>query len=390
MHVGTFLHKTLAKSLPSIHKKRLNILSAAVFSLINNGRLTLTALGQNLCGTAKVKNKIKAIDRLLGNKHLFNDKFVIYQQLAKKLLQNTTKVSVILDYSGCCSKDYWVLRASLVGEGRSITLYQEVCPAKKYDNAKIKKSFLKKLKLIIPEGIQVILITDAGFRTTWFKLIKEFGWEFVGRARGKVKIQSCSGTGWQEIKNLFKLASNTPKFLGEFLMSKSHQFSVYLYLYKTKLSGRKVIRKKGRHLYPDKQEKYSRSNREPWLLVSSLAISAKKIVRLYKKRMQIEQNFRDDKNERWGFGWRYGNTKNEKRFSILLLIAYIAALALWLIGRASENKNLHHAFKANTAKKRTLSYLTLAKQVLKHAINKINSKDIFNAMRDIVRLQEAY
>ncbi|MBS0290494.1 MAG: transposase [Proteobacteria bacterium] len=48
-------------------------------------------------------------------------------------------------------------------------------------------------------------------------------------------------------------------------------------------------------------------------------LKAKKVINLYKKRMQIEQNFRDDKNERWGFGWRYSKTKNHERYSILLL-----------------------------------------------------------------------
>jgi hypothetical protein len=79
-----------------------------------------------------------------------------------------------------------------------------------------------------------------------------------------------------------------------------------------------------------------------------------------------------------------------EQLPILLLIAYIAALVLWLIGRAAENKNLHKDFQANTSKKRTLSYLTLGKQVLKHAIDKINREDILNEIDDIAYLQTAY
>jgi hypothetical protein len=124
--------------------------------------------------------------------------------------------------------------------------------------------------------------------------------------------------------------------------------------------------------------------------VSSVKLKAKKAIKIYKKRMQIEQNFRDDKNGRWGFGWRFSRTKNHERYAVLLLIAYIAALILWLIGRAAESKCLHKDFQANTSKKRTLSYLTLGRQVLKHSIEKIDKDDIIGAINDIAYLQTAY
>lgn len=390
MHAQLFLHNIISKSLFFVHKTRLKILLATVFSLINNGRLTLSSLGQNLTGNAKVKNKIKSVDRLLGNKLLGKDSFYIYQALSKKLLTNAHEATILLDYSGCCTKQHWLIRASLIGEGRSIILYQETHRLEVYDNEKIKKLFLMKLKKIVPNNIKITLITDAAFRTPWFKLVKSFGWEFLGRARGKVKVKFPTENWWKQIKSLFKHTTQTPKFLGEALLSTNHEFPIYLYVYKAKLYGRKVKRQKCRHIYPGKQEQYSKLNREPWIIVSSLKLKATKAIKLYKKRMQIEQNFRDDKNERWGFGWRYGRTKNHERYSILVLIAYIAALVLWLIGRASENKNLHKDFQANTSKKRTLSYLTLGRQVLKHAIDKISKEDILNAIDDVAYLQSAY
>lgn len=390
MHDQLFLHNLISKSLSFIHKARLKILLGTVFSLINNGRLTLSSLGQNLTGTAKVKNKIKAVDRLLGNKLLRKDSFYIYQALSKKLLNNAHEATILLDYSGCCTKEHWIIRASIIGEGRSIIVYQETHSLEVYDSSKIKKSFLIKLKKIIPNNIKVTLVTDAAFRTPWFKLVKSFGWEFLGRARGKVKIKLLKEGWWKQVKSLFKHATSIPKFLGEAAMSINHQFPVYLYTYKGKLYGRKVTRKKNRHLYPGKQEQYSKLNREPWIIVSSQNLKPKKAIALYKKRMQIEQNFRDDKNERWGFAWRFSRTKNYERYSILLLIAYIASLVLWLIGRAAEAKNLHKDFQANTSKKRTLSYLTLGKQVLKHAIDKIRQEDILAAIDDVAYLQTTY
>lgn len=390
MHAPLFLHNFVSKSLSFVHKIRLKILIASVFSLMNEGTLTLTALGRNLPGSAKVKNKIKSIDRLWGNKKLLGDSFQIYHELARKLLFGAPEAVVILDYSGCCTKEHWILRASLIGKGRSITIYQEVHPFGIYDNLKIKKNFLEKLKNILPSQIKVTLITDAGFRTPWFKLVRSYGWHFVGRVRGNAKMQLLNECKWKEIKNFFKYATKKPKFIGEGLISTFHEFPINIYTYKSKLYGRKVRRKKGRLLHTSKQEQYSREKREPWILVSSLQLKATKTINLYKKRMQIEQSFRDDKNERWGFGWRYSRTKNSERYSILLLIAFIASLVLWLIGRAAEKKHLHKDFQANTSKKRALSYLTLGKQVLKHDIRKINANDICEAIGDIACLQTSY
>ena len=190
--------------------------------------------------------------------------------------------------------------------------------------------------IILPKQLKVTLITDAGFRTPWFKLVRSFGWDFIGRMRGNAKMQLLEEGKWHEIKTYFKYATTNPKYLGKALLSTAHEFSINLYVYKAKLYGRKLKRMKGRILHIGKQEQYSRDKREPWIIVSSLQLKATKIINLYKKRMQIEQNFRDDKNERWGFGWRYGRTKNPERYSILMLIAYIASLVLLLIGRAAE------------------------------------------------------
>lgn len=71
MHGLQLLHTELSKSCPKIHSTRLNALEDAVASLLTNGKLTLVQIGRYLSGKARVKNKIKKADRLLGNKYLY-------------------------------------------------------------------------------------------------------------------------------------------------------------------------------------------------------------------------------------------------------------------------------------------------------------------------------
>lgn len=83
--------------------------------------------------------------------------------------------------------------------------------------------------------------------------------------------------------------------------------------------------------------------------------------------MQIEQNFRDEKSERFGFGLRASNSRSTGRVLVLSLLATLSTVVLWLLGYHAENKGLHLKYQANSLKsRRVISYLTLAKNVLRH------------------------
>ncbi|EBT9644522.1 IS4/IS5 family transposase, partial [Salmonella enterica] len=92
------------------------------------------------------------------------------------------------------------------------------------------------------------------------------------------------------------------------------------------------------------------------------------ITKLYSRRMQIEQNFRDEKSERFGFGLRASYSRSAGRLSVLSLLATLSTIVLWLIGYHAENPGLHLRYQANSIKsRRVISYLTLAENVLRHS-----------------------
>ena len=100
--------------------------------------------------------------------------------------------------------------------------------------------------------------------------------------------------------------------------------------------------------------------------------------------MQIEENFRDMKNTRWGFCLRETRTKNAHRLSILVLIGTLAHLAIWLIGRAGQRKNLHFKFQANTVRDhKVLSTPFLGSQILLNGKFPIRAPDIRHAKREL-------
>lgn len=77
----------------------------------------------------------------------------------------------MVDWSDLTRDQRWhLLRASVVVEGRSITLYEEVHPQKLLGNPKVHRCFLQRLAQVAPLGCKAIVMTDAGFQASWFKM----------------------------------------------------------------------------------------------------------------------------------------------------------------------------------------------------------------------------
>ncbi len=90
---------------------------------------------------------------------------------------------------------------------------------------------------------------------------------------------------------------------------------------------------------------------------------------IYKKRMQIEESFRDLKNARNGFSLRQCRSCGKKRLDIALLIGALAMLVLWIIGMAAKLKNMQYGFQSNTIRNRdVLSIINIGWQALERRI----------------------
>jgi len=378
MHVSKLLHTYLQKSCADIHKARLSSLMRAANSLLNQGKLSLTSLGRHLTGSGFVKHKIKAMDRLLGNLSLYTECLDVYRALAFKAIGSLTTIHILVDWSPCASHAHQLLRASLVLRDRSLTVYEEVHLESHVGQRKIHKQFLKRLKQVIPlQCVQVVVITDAGFRTDWFEQVLDLGWDFEGRVRGNMQYSLDKGACWQACTSLYASARCCAKYIGLVYLSKTKQLPCTMYLYREKIGLQKNIPKKSKGKM---DESYRKSHVDPWLLVTSVTHTkgqAIKVVKWYKRRMKIEHEFRDTKDPKWGLGLQYTRTRSSQRLAILMLIGAVAMFMLWLIGLAVENKQLHYQYQANTVKThRVLSLIFLALQVVLHDKHAISNQDI--------------
>lgn len=81
---------------------------------------------------------------------------------------------------------------------------------------------------------------------------------------------------------------------------------------------------------------------------------ARKVMKLYQSRMQIEERFRDLKT---GLRFNESNTRKQRQLSVLLLLAMLAQVVLFLLGLAVKKMNQHRQYQANSLRTRNvLSY----------------------------------
>ena len=366
----TILHDSLKNQCPNLHQKRLSSLMVAVQSLLDGQQLSLTELGRNITGPVAAKHNIKRIDRLLGNQALYQERWDIYRWHARLLCGANPMPIILIDWSDVREQmRHQTLRASVSFEGRSVTLYERVFPFSQYNSPVSHNPFLHELAAILPERCCPLIITDAGYRNTWFREVEKQGWFWLGRVRGEVGFREHGQSTWRSNKTFYPSANNKARYLGFGELGRKSPIHAYLHVFKAKPKGRKDKRSSKAGRNHTAQQSYRDSSKEPWLLTTNLpadAMTSTQLVNLYAKRMQIEESFRDIKSPQYGLGLRHSNTRCTKRFDILLLIAMLAEWVLRLIGLIATKHNWSREFQANTIRNRpVLSLIRLGREVRK-------------------------
>lgn len=286
---------------------------------------------------------------------------------------------------------HFLLRASVAFSGQAITLYQEVHSIKTKEKPAVHRAFLASLKQMLGDECKPVIVTDAGFKTPWFRQVSALGWDFVGRARLPFLYQVGSAE-WHSIKQLYPKATQTPKGFGA-LLNRSAPLACRLVLYKQPPKGRRSMNRAGKPYANQKAKKYAKGANEPWLLCTSLPLNrtlAKKAVNIYRQRMQIEESFRTMKNEHYGLGLARGRTYKQARLEILILLTTLANLVLILTGLAVQGKGLHYSYQANTERKRrVLSFHFLGLRAIASRRTHLDDEDWIEAIQSLSTLLRA-
>lgn len=373
MRASRVLQKCLPDSLEPMHALREHALLRAVEAVLDGRRLTLMDVARSWPGAERVRPPLKVFDRLLGNRHLHAERAGLHADMARWLLRGPQPV-IVIDWADLKADKSWcLLRAAVPVGGRTLTLLDMVVPGMEQGSPGAEKRFLQRLQALVPEGMCPILITDAGFRTPWFRSVEAMGWHWLGRLRGRTQVKPIGeedrADQWVDSRQLHALASRTPRELPTMVSNRSDPLPCRLVLYAKSRQGRKHRNER----CPEQVARSSSSRkaaareREPWLIVCSPTLSApnaRQLVGLYARRMQIELSFRDLKSHRYGQGFEDSLTRSGSRLQILLLVGTLASFASWLAGMGCEATGIARWLLPIKTKRKLYSTLRVGREAL--------------------------
>jgi hypothetical protein len=106
MSVQEALRNYLEKSCESIYETRLDAVMDVAMALQKSTDLSLSSIGRSLQGNARIKHKIKKVDRLEGNEYLHQELDQLYMGLSGyvfSLISQDKTLPIVVDL--CFVKD---------------------------------------------------------------------------------------------------------------------------------------------------------------------------------------------------------------------------------------------------------------------------------------------
>lgn len=297
MRASGVLQKCLSGSLGAMRALRSRVLLRSVGALVAGRRLTLIDVARSWPGAERVRAPLKAFDRLLSNRHLQGEREQVYADMARWLLRGERPV-IVIDWSDLKEDRRWcLLRAAVPVGGRTLPVLDMVFDGTEQGTPAAEKRFLLRLKTLVPQAVHPILVTDAGFRSPWFRAVSQIGWHWVGRLRNTTLVKPLDvpdrNEEWGPSRALHVLAGSTPRDLGLMETVRSAPWVCRLVAYAKTAQGRKHHNRRNRAQVArsSASRKAAAREREPWLIVASpelVHLSARQLVTLYARRMQIE------------------------------------------------------------------------------------------------------
>jgi hypothetical protein len=227
-----------------MHALRERTLLRAVEALLHGRGLTLIDIARSWPSATRVRAPLKAFDRLLGNRHLQAERAAIDRDMALWLLRGPRPV-IVIDWSDLKPDKSWcLLRAAVPVGGRTLTLLDMTVPGKQQGSPGAEKRFLQQLRALIPDDVYPILVTDAGFRTSWFRAVSAMGWCWLGRLRGRTQVKPQDAPDqaheWVDSRQLHALASAHPQELPPMQANRSDLLARRLVIYTKKRQGHRA------------------------------------------------------------------------------------------------------------------------------------------------------
>ena len=295
------------KANPDEDPRRQRVFVWAVVGLLMEKTISLPALALVIVSAAKAASRVRRLRRFLANAHV--NVRAYYDTLLRQALVGWTGATLylVLDTTTLAGK-LVILRVSLVYRGRAIPLVWEV-----YERKSVSlpfaayKEVLAHLNTLLPPDARVVLLGDRGFRSTtlmrWCRK-QQPRWHFRLRLKGNQLVTLADGR--EQRLDQLGLRPGQIGFLQDVRLGKEHYGPLAIAMAWA-----------------------TTPKAEPWFIATD-EVAERQTVSEYSFRMDVEQEFRDDKSG--GFQLEDSRLTDPTSVSRLLLVMSVACLHLVSLG----------------------------------------------------------
>lgn len=297
------VRKTVQGALPGLHGHLENALTHATAAMLVTGHSQLSRLALVGTGRASVPSRQRRWQRLVANTRLVMERAL--DDWSRWVLADAREVTLILDETWQGNR-LRVMKLARQTRGRSIPVLWRCYPpsASATGQKQAVLEVLRQAARALPAGARVTLLADRGL--SW-PAVLDFcvghGWHYILRVQGQTRVrlpegrEVCAealtpriGTGWCGPAQVFKKAG-------------WRSCNVVAH--------------------------WAVGCEEPWLLITDLPANRMRC-RQYRKRMHIEESFRDEKSH--GFQWEQSRIRRPEHACRLLLVMALAMAVAMRIG----------------------------------------------------------
>lgn len=295
--------------MPQQRITRLRNLAWMLVGLYLSESIHLRRIAARLPLPARLLSTTRRFRRFLNNR-AFRPR-VWYRPLAERLLRQAARTGplrLLVDGSKV-GAGHQLLMVGLAYHKRALPIaWTWVKGARGHSGSRKQCALLAYVHKLLPPDASVILAGDSEFGSVAvLQRLERWGWQYVLRQKGNtLACVSHQAFLWQRLDSLIPEKGET-FFYEHVILTRQH-------LYHTHLLTR-----------------WERGQTLPWLLATNMD-DAQQALRIYRRRMWIEELFGDWKGQ--GFDLERSHLRHFRRLSRLTFI--LSLLYLWLISRGSQ------------------------------------------------------
>jgi len=288
---------------------RLRNFAWIIAGIVSSRSVHLSRIAGKIPGAASITSKIQRVQRFLNNSKIRVREW--YEPLAREVLRKVVaqglEVRLLTDGTKV-GFGHQLLMVALAYRRRAIPIaWTWVRSARGHSSSLKQRALLAYVRRLLPAGARVTLAGDCEFgHVATLRLLAQWKWGYVLRQKGDTQVRLNNQDEWVRFDSLVTRGAS-PRWLPDALLTQKHAHSVHLLTW------------------------WKAGEKEPWLLATNLP-SLREALRVYKRRMWIEEMFGDFKKH--GFDLESSHLRHFLRLSRLTLL--VAFLYLWLVAFGSQ------------------------------------------------------